>query len=80
MTVELIRDSLAWCAVINIGVLLLWFLGFTLAHDWIYRMHGKWFKLSEERYDEIIFNMIGGYKLLVFVFNIVPYLAFRIVI
>lgn len=80
MTVEEIRAVLGWCAVINVGLLLLSCFAYTLGRDFIYRIHSKWFKLSEERYDEIIFNRIGGYKLLVFVFNIVPYLAFRIVI
>jgi hypothetical protein len=79
MTVELIRDSLAWCAVINIGVLLLWFLGFTLAHDWIYRIHGKWFKLSWEKFDAIHYASMGFFKICVILFNVTPYLALRIV-
>jgi hypothetical protein len=79
MTVELIRDGLAWCAAINIGVLLLWFLGFTLAHDWIYRIHGRWFKLSEEKFDAIQYASMGFFKICVLLFNVAPYLALRIV-
>ena len=41
MALETIRDALAWCSVINIGLLLWWFLIVTLAHDWTYRMHTK---------------------------------------
>ena len=79
MTLELIRDGLAWCAVINIGVLLLWFLGFTLAHDWIYRIHGRWFKVSEEKFDAIHYASMGFFKICVILFNVAPYLALRIV-
>jgi hypothetical protein len=79
MTVELIRDSLAWCVVINIGVLLLWFLGFMVAHNWIYQLHGRWFKLSEEKFDTIQYASMGFFKLSILLFNIVPYLALRIV-
>ena len=79
MTVELIRDSLAWCAVLNMGVLLLWFLGFMVAHDWIYQLHGKWFKLSEEKFDTIQYASMGFFKLSILLLNIVPYLALRIV-
>jgi hypothetical protein len=79
MTVEVIRDSLAWCAVINIAVLLLWFLGFTLAHDWIYRIHGRWFKVSEENFDAIHYASMGFFKICVMLFNVAPYLALRIV-
>ena len=79
MTVELIRNGLAWCAVLNMGVLLLWFLGFMVAHDWIYRLHGKWFKLSEEKFDTIQYASMGFFKLSILLLNIVPYLALRIV-
>ena len=36
MTLELIRNVLGWCALINYGILLLWFLIFSLAHDWLW--------------------------------------------
>ena len=53
MTIEVIRGVLAWSAVINIGLLLWWFLFFSLAHDWTYRFHGKWFKLTTEQFDAL---------------------------
>ena len=42
MTLEIVRDMLGWSAVINILLLLIWFLFFALAHDWMYRLHSKW--------------------------------------
>lgn len=79
MTVELIRDALGWSAVINYAVLMLWFAGFALAHDWIYRLHGKWFKLSAERFDAVHYAGMAFFKICIFVFNLVPYLSLRIV-
>ena len=79
MTAEIVRDVLAWCSVINLGVLLFWALWFLLAHDFMYRLHGKWFKLSVERFDEINYTLIGFFKIGIILFNIVPYFAFRIV-
>ena len=79
MTVEIIRDVLAWCSVINIGLLLFWLLWLAFAHDFVYRVHGKWLKLSEERFDEIHYTGMAFFKICIFVFNIVPYLALRIV-
>jgi hypothetical protein len=78
MTVEIIRDVLAWCSVINVGLLLLWALGFMLAHDLIYRIHGKWFKLSAERFDAFHYLGMGFFKIGIILFNIVPYFALRI--
>jgi hypothetical protein len=79
MTVEIIRDVLAWCSVINVGLLLFWWLWFMLAHDFIYRFHGKWFKLSTEKFDAIHYALMGFFKIGIFLFNIVPYFALRIV-
>jgi hypothetical protein len=41
MSIELTRSFLLWCTVINYGILLVWFLVFTLAHDRMRRFHGK---------------------------------------
>lgn len=79
MTLETIRAALGWCTVINGGILLLWFIVFTVAHDWIHRMHGKWFQLSKERFDEIHYQSMSFFKLSIFLFNLAPYLALRIV-
>ncbi len=80
MTVEQIRDVLAWCSVINIGLLLWWFLMFVLAHDFVYRLHGKWFNLTVERFDAIHYAGMAFFKIGIFLLNIVPYLALRIVV
>ena len=53
MTVELLRGTLAWSAVLNMGILLWWFLFIALASDWVYRMHSKFYKISREHFDTI---------------------------
>ncbi len=62
MTFETIRAVFAWCTVINMGLLLWWVVFFVLAHDWMYRYHCKWFKLSEERYDTIHYAGMAIFK------------------
>ena len=79
MTIDLVRDALLWCFIINIGILLWWFLFFSLAHDWVYQFHGKWFKLSVEKFDAIHYAAMAFFKICIFVFNIVPYFALCIV-
>jgi Family of unknown function (DUF6868) len=37
------RDSAQDTAVINYEILLVWFLFFMLAHDWMYQFHGMGF-------------------------------------
>jgi len=74
------RDFLLWCAVANYGVLLLWFVVFVWAHDWMLRLHGRWFRLSSEHFDAIHYIGMSIYKIGVLLFNIVPYAALRIAI
>ena len=79
MTLEMIRSTLAWSTVINLGILLWWFVFISLAHDWTYRFHSKWFRLSEENFDTIHYAGMALFKIGIFLFNLAPYLALRIV-
>jgi hypothetical protein len=79
MTLEMIRSMLAWCTVIDLGVLIVWFLFFTLAHDRMYRLHGKWFRIGAETFDSIHYMGMALFKLGILIFNLVPYIALRIV-
>jgi len=79
ISVGVIREILGWCCIINFGLLLWWFLAFTLARDFIYKMHSKRFKITIEKFDAIHYSGIAFFKILILVFNIVPYLALRII-
>lgn len=79
MNVETLSEFLFWSAIINIGLLLWWVAFFIFAHDWIYGYHSKWFRLSVERFDSIHYAGMMLFKISIFVFNIVPYLALKII-
>ena len=51
MTTSDIRHFLLWCAGLNYAILLIWFGAFVFAHDWMYRLHGRWFKLPVGTFD-----------------------------
>jgi hypothetical protein len=79
MSMEMIRAALGWCTLINWGLLLWWWLFIAFAHDWVYRMHGKWFRITPEQFSAIHYAGMAYFKMAVFMFNLVPYLALRIV-
>lgn len=79
MTLELIRTALGWCTLINFGILWVWALVFVVGHGWMYRFHGRLFAMSEERFNAIHYAGMTGFKLLVIVFNLVPWIALHIV-
>jgi hypothetical protein len=77
MTVEILRSGLGWCAVFNMGLLMWWFLFLALAHDWVYRMHSKWYTISKESFGSIHYAGMTFFKVTIFAFNIIPYFALR---
>ena len=79
MSLEMVRQTLLWCTVINYGVLLVWFLFFMLAHDGIYQLHGRWFPLSVELFDALHYGGMALYKIGILLLNLVPYIALRLV-
>jgi hypothetical protein len=79
MTVESVQGFLLWCLVINYGILLLWFLVFWLGHDWMFRLHSRWFHLSRERFDSIHYGCMAVYKLGILLLNLAPYVALRLI-
>jgi hypothetical protein len=79
MNIEMVREVLLWCAIINYAVLLCWFLCFNLAHEWIQRFHGRWFRIPAEQFDAIHYSVMAIYKIGILLLNLVPYLALLIV-
>ncbi len=53
-------------------MLLVWFAMFTLGRGWMRRLHGRWFRLSDEHFDGIHYVGLMIYKMGIFVFNLVP--------
>ena len=79
LNIKMAGEFLFWCGVINYGLLLIWFLFFTLAHDWLYRITGRWFRLSVEQFDAQNYIGIALFKIGIVLFNLVPYVALRII-
>ncbi len=78
MTIAILRDFLLWCAIVNYAALIVWFLAFTLAHKPLYRLHAKWFHLSENQFDVIHYSGMAAYKIAALSLNVAPYIALRI--
>ena len=50
-----------------------------LPHGSLHRLWSRWYRISPEQFDTVSFAGIVLYKILIFVFNLVPYLALVIV-
>lgn len=79
MSIEKVRLFLLWCTVINYAILLLWGLLFMFPNAWLYRLWSRWFRLPAEQIDALNFSGMAVYKIGIFLFNLVPYVALCIV-
>lgn len=79
MSVKEIHDFLLYSLVINYLILLIWFGFFVNAHDFIYRMHSRWFNISMQTFDTIHYSGLAIYKIGIIMLNLVPLLALCLV-
>lgn len=79
MSLEQIREILGWCCLLNLGLLLWWWMFLIFAHDFVYRFHTRWFELSRERFDAIHYSGMAFLKIGVLAFQLAPYVALHIV-
>lgn len=79
MNAEIVKRTLAWSAIINYAILIIWFVAFFAAHDWLFGLHARFgFRLSAEQFDFAHYMGMAIYKLGIMLLNLVPYLALRI--
>jgi hypothetical protein len=74
-----IKEFLLYCLAFNYAVLIIWSAVFILAHDWMYRLHSRWFKLSVETFDALHYAGMAVYKIGIFLLNLAPLIAFWLV-
>ena len=79
MTIDILREVLGWCAVINIGLLIFSSIFVVSLRGPISRIHAKMFNLDESDLSLAYFQYLAQYKIAIIVFNIIPYFALRIV-
>jgi hypothetical protein len=78
MTLEIFTSFLAWCTLINLVFVILWWLVLAFAGGWMRGMHRKWFDLSDERFAAVHYKVLAYFKMLWVVFNLTPYLALQL--
>ena len=79
MDIQTVQQFFMWCTIINGGLLILSCLIFAAVGGWVFRVHSMWFPMSREVFNVAIYSLLGVYKILLIVLNLVPYLVLLIV-
>lgn len=75
----LLSEIFGWMSLINIGLLSLATLALIWMGERITSVHSKFFNVQARQLKIMYINYLAQYKLLVFVFNLVPYIVLKIV-
>lgn len=79
-SLETLAAFLGWCTLINMGMLILASLAMVSMRETMTKMHRSMFGLDDTDLARAYFQYLAQYKILVFVFNLMPYLALRIML
>ncbi len=79
MDIQTLTSFFMWCTVMNGALLVLWSIMLLFAPDLVYRTQSRWFPISRETFNVVIYCFLGAFKIVFLAFNLVPYLALLIV-
>ncbi len=79
MDIDLLSRFLLWCVAAGYAFLFLWFFAFVFARDWIRRLHGRWFRLSDAAFDAIHYGGMALCKIGILLFYLAPLLALQMI-
>lgn len=79
MDISQVRRILGWSTVVNFVLLIFVAVIFIVAKEWIYGIWSIFYTLSYEAYDIIMISALAIWKILMYVFFLIPYVAIRII-
>ena len=79
MAIQTLTTFFMWCTILNFALLLLSSLICICAGGWVYQIHSKFFSIPREAFNVAIYSFLGLYKVLIFVFSLIPYIALLII-
>ena len=79
MDIQTITAFFKWCTIINVALFFLSAIMIMVASDFIYSTHGQLFHMPREAFNVALYAFLGLYKIIILVFNLVPFIALLIV-
>lgn len=77
-TLETLTEFLGWSSLINMSILFFTSVSVILMRENIMRIHSKMFGLDTTHLSEAYFQYLAQYKIAIFIFNLIPYFALKI--
>ena len=78
MDIQALTTFFMWCTILNLALMMFMFLMSALGLDWVYQIHSKFFPVSREAFDTLIYGFFSFYKFMFFFFVLIPYVTLLI--
>ena len=78
-TIEFLIQFFGWCSIINIGMLIFSALIVVVFTKHMSKIHAILFKLENQDIRRAYFQYLAQFKILIIIFNIVPYFALKLI-
>lgn len=79
MDIQTLTSFFMWCSIINIGILFFLALIYMLVPNLAYQLQSKFIPISRQTFDIVFYSFIGFFKVVVLVFNVVPWIALLVI-
>jgi len=79
MDIQTLTLFFMWCTIINSGVLIFLTLVLMVAPNLTYRLQSKFIPITQETFYIVFYSFMGFFKVVVLVFNVVPWIALLII-
>ena len=79
MDIQTLTTFFMCCTIINVAMLLVSTAMCIAAPGWVHRTQSIWFPMPRETWNVAMYGFLGLFKILVLIFNVVPYVALLIV-
>jgi len=77
---EIVARVLIRCFFAGAIFLLIWFLLFLSAHDWIYGIHSRWFDITKQQFGMVHYFGMAMTKIFILLAFLMPYIFLRILL
>ena len=76
-SLEITARLLIRCFLGGVVFVLLWFVAYVLAGNWIYLVHSRWFSITHEHFALIHYCGMAATKILITIGFLIPYIGLR---
>lgn len=79
MTIETLTSVFGWMTIINCGLLTIFTIAMIGCKEFVSNLHEKMLGVPQGDLKKSYFQFLANYKLVITIFNLVPYIALKIV-